>query len=406
MRILVVQESDWLEKGPHQSHHLMERLSLRGHQILVIDYEILWKQHSRVCAFSKRKILDGGRKATSEGEITVVRPWFVKLPILDYVSMAVSNLAEIHRQIKSFQPDVIVAFGIMNASIARKLASRYEIPFVYYIIDELFRLVPEERLRSVARYVESGNMAHSDIVISINEGLRDYTVSMGATPSRTRVIRAGVDLARYDSIDIAKVESLRTKLRLSRDDTVLFFMGWLYDFSGLREVVYELSKPKWRNKRLKLLILGKGDLWAEIQETRMKFDLEDVVFMVDWVPYSDVPMYVLASDVCILPASKNGIMMNIVPIKLYEYLAARKTVVSTDLPGIRSEFGQGNGVVYVDGPEMILDRVQELLEGSHLSDLGEQGRRFVENQSWDRVTDDFEAELSALTSIEGRNKKD
>jgi len=25
MKILVVQESDWIEKGPHQSHHLMEK---------------------------------------------------------------------------------------------------------------------------------------------------------------------------------------------------------------------------------------------------------------------------------------------------------------------------------------------------------------------------------------------
>jgi len=32
MRILVVQESDWTEVGPHQSHHLMERLSQHGHE--------------------------------------------------------------------------------------------------------------------------------------------------------------------------------------------------------------------------------------------------------------------------------------------------------------------------------------------------------------------------------------
>ena len=41
MRILVVQESDWIVMGPHQSHHLMERLSERGHEVRVIDYEIL-----------------------------------------------------------------------------------------------------------------------------------------------------------------------------------------------------------------------------------------------------------------------------------------------------------------------------------------------------------------------------
>ena len=39
MKILVVQESDWIERGPHQNHHLMERLSIKGHEVRVIDYE-------------------------------------------------------------------------------------------------------------------------------------------------------------------------------------------------------------------------------------------------------------------------------------------------------------------------------------------------------------------------------
>ena len=42
MKILLVQESDWLKRNPHQQHHLMERLSLRGHEIVVIDYDIDW----------------------------------------------------------------------------------------------------------------------------------------------------------------------------------------------------------------------------------------------------------------------------------------------------------------------------------------------------------------------------
>ena len=43
MRILVVQESDWIKRNPHQQHHLMELLGLRGHEIRVIDYEVDWK---------------------------------------------------------------------------------------------------------------------------------------------------------------------------------------------------------------------------------------------------------------------------------------------------------------------------------------------------------------------------
>jgi len=34
MKILLVQESDWLKRNPHQQHYLMERMSLRGHDML------------------------------------------------------------------------------------------------------------------------------------------------------------------------------------------------------------------------------------------------------------------------------------------------------------------------------------------------------------------------------------
>lgn len=44
MRILVVQESDWIERNPHQQHHLFDRLSARGHEVRVIDYPIDWRK--------------------------------------------------------------------------------------------------------------------------------------------------------------------------------------------------------------------------------------------------------------------------------------------------------------------------------------------------------------------------
>ena len=45
--MLLVQESDWLSRNPHQHHHLMERLSVRGHAVRVIDYDIDWKKKKR-----------------------------------------------------------------------------------------------------------------------------------------------------------------------------------------------------------------------------------------------------------------------------------------------------------------------------------------------------------------------
>jgi len=385
MKVLVVQESDWIEKGPHQSHHLMERLSKRGHKIRVIDYEILWREHERKGIISQKEVFTNVHKVIDGGGVTIIRPSIIKLPILDYLSLVYTHRREIRRQIKEFEPDVIIGFGILNANIAIRLAKKRSIPFIYYIIDELHRLVPQTYFQKLARFIESANMKNADKVVSINEGLREYTIEMGANRERTEVIRAGIELELFNSADR---KAIREKHGIKNNDVVLFFMGWLYSFSGLKEVAMELAKAEKHN--IKLLILGKGDLWDTLQDIKGKNGLDNKIITVGWQPYEEVPKYVVASDICLLPAYKNDVMKNIVPIKIYEYMAASKPVIATRLPGIMKEFGEDNGVVYVDRPEDALWKAIELIENGCIEKEGIKARKFVEGNSWDKITDEFE----------------
>lgn len=408
MRILVVQESDWLKRGPHQSHHLMERLSMKGHEIRVIDFEIDWRKSAdkeEKKLVSKRQVFQGMHKAVPGNTVTVIRPPIVKRPVLDYISLICSHRVEIKRQIEEFRPDVIVGFGILNANIAIRLAKPRGIPFVYYIIDELHRLVPQEQFKALARRVESDNMRNADLVLSINEGLREYTVMMGAKPEKTSVIRAGVDLERFQKAD---GRHIREKYGIKEDDTVLFFMGWLYDFSGLKEVAEELSRLDVNSAGIKLLVVGKGDLWETLQNIKKENGMDDRIITVPWVPYEEVPDYLAAADICILPAYKNEIMMNIVPIKMYEYLAAGKSVIATELPGIMKEFGTSNGISYISESRKALDKVKELVGKGELQSEGQKAIRFVEKRDWSQITDEFENLLEgvAIGEVQGIHFKD
>ena len=49
----------------------------------------------------------------------------------------------------------------------------------------------------------------------------------------------------------------------------------------------------------------------------------------------DVPRYIAACDVCLLPYQINEWTRNIDSLKLYEYLACGKPVVATDVPAAR-----------------------------------------------------------------------
>ena len=317
MNILVVQESDWIKRNPHQQHHLMERLSMKGHNIRVIDYPIDWKENEGL--YQGREVVDDYYKIHPQGTVKVIRPSIINIPLLIYSSAIFSHGREINRQIKEFKPDVIVGFGIINTYLASRVAKKQNIPFIYYWIDVLHRLIPEKQLQFLGEYLEKIIIKNSTKVITINHKLEDFVKQLGA--NNTEVIGAGIDLKKFNpNIDGSKI---RREYEINNDDTVLFFMGFLYHFAGLKELALEFANNQY--EKLKLLIVGDGDAYSDLQNIVKKYNLTDKVLLVGKKPYNEIPEFLAAADICILPAYPDEeIMQDIVPIKIYEYMAMGK----------------------------------------------------------------------------------
>ncbi|MCL0090484.1 glycosyltransferase [Dehalococcoidia bacterium] len=393
MKILIVQETDWLSRNPVHQHHLAEKLSLRGHEIRVIDYEILWRTQGKRELRSSRQVFNNVSKIYDGTGITVIRPGITKTPCLDYISLVFSHRNEIERQIKEFSPDVVVGWGILNSYLAMKAAKENNIPFLYYWIDVLHRLIPFKPFQPIGKMIESRVLKQADRVLVINEKLREYVVKLGAQPERTQVLRAGINLERF-KVNINR-DAVRKQYGLKEEDIILFFMGWLYNFSGLKEVASQLAQIE--NDKIKLLIVGDGDAYGELQQIRDKYNLQDKLILTGKKAYHEIPAFIAASDICLLPAYPGEkIMHDIVPIKMYEYMAMRKPVISTRLPGVMKEFGEDNGVVYVDRPEDVVAKALELVQNGSVGTLGSKARSFVERNSWDNITDEFEKILEEV----------
>ncbi len=386
MKILVVQESDWVKRNPHQQHHLMERLSLRGHQIRVIDYPIDWKQEKG--RYHRRNVVDGYYKIHPESRVQIISPSILKIPYFIYPSMLFYHRREIKRQIKEFKPDIIVGFGIINTYLASRTAKKEKIPFIYYWIDVLHMLIPEKGFQALGEYLERASIKNSTQVIAINHKLEDFVKALGA--GNTSVIGAGIDLEKFDtSIDGS---AIRKEYGFKDEDIVLFFMGFLYNFTGLKEVTLEIANGVHSN--IKLLIVGDGDGYLELQDIIEKHGLNSQVELAGLKSYSEIPKLVQASDICILPAYPDEkIMQDIVPIKIYEYMAMAKPVICTKLPGIMMEFGEENGVNYVDKPSDVILKAYDI----DIIDEGRKARKFVEKNDWNKITDEFEKTLQKIT---------
>lgn len=390
MKILITQETDWLKRNPIHQHHLAEMLSLRGHEIRVIDYELNWQAEAGKRKHLNREIFNNIAKIYHDANVTVIRPGIIKVPILDNISLFYSHKKEIRRQMQEFVPDVTVGFGILNSYLAVKEARRNNIPFIYYWVDVLHMLIPTRILQPVGIFFERIALGRSDKVLVINEGLKDVVLNLGAPPERTLILRTGIDDKQFnpDNSD----DSIKVQFGLTKEDTVLFFMGWLYEFSGLKEVAMQLTKGS--NQKVKLLIVGEGDAYAELKKIQTEYNLQDRLILLGKKNYQELPGLISVADICILPAyPTEKIMQDIVPIKLYEYMAMQKSVISTWLSGVLKEFGESNGVVYVDGPEDVVPKAIEMVQTGQLKELGLKAREFAARNSWEKITDDFEGIL-------------
>jgi glycosyltransferase involved in cell wall biosynthesis len=181
-------------------------------------------------------------------------------------------------------------------------------------------------------------------------------------------------------------------------------MGWLYRFSGLKEVALELARSPDQYRNLKILIVGDGDAFDDLQQIRDKYQLGDNLILTGKQPYEKIPEFIAASDICILPADpKEKIMQDIVPIKMYEYMAIGKPVISTKLPGIMREFGEGNGVLYADSPERVPETAYAITTEGSIREHGNSARLFVQTLDWKTLTDTFEEALVSIKEKYGHN---
>lgn len=395
MKILVVQESDWLERNPHQQHHLMERMALRGHEIRVIDYPIDWPNDDDSGLVYHKEIHENISKIKPGANIDVIRPGFIKIKGLNYATLFFTHKKEIERQVEQFKPDIILALGILNSYNASRIAKKHNIPFVYYFIDVIYALIPEKAFQKLGQLFTEKTIRNADLVITINKKLSEFAYSVGAKPDSTILIDAGIDLNSYDpDLDDS---AIREEYNIKEDDVVLFFMGWIYEFAGMKELARELGNNKDKYPNYKILVVGDGDAYDEMCQIRDEYSLEDQLILTGKQPFEKIPEFLSSADFCLLPAYiDEPIMQDIVPIKIYEYLAMKKVVIATELPGISKEFGYGHGIEYIHEASEVLDVVNRILDNDKYDEIAGTAREYVKSNDWESITDKFEQAMEKL----------
>jgi glycosyltransferase involved in cell wall biosynthesis len=202
--------------------------------------------------------------------------------------------------------------------------------------------------------------------------------------SNVRIAPNGVDLERYANLPDAA--QARRDLELPECPTA-GFTGHFYRGRGVN-LLFELARA----------LPGVNFLWVggtadAVDEWRAKLNATRVrnVVLTGFVDNSKLPRFQAAADVLLMPydssissSSGQDIAEVINPMKMFEYMAAERAIITADLRSIREVLDENCAIFCPPGDvqawESALDAL--LTDGSRRARLAQHARQAVEKHTW------------------------
>jgi glycosyltransferase involved in cell wall biosynthesis len=219
----------------------------------------------------------------------------------------------------------------------------------------------------------------ADGLVVISEALRRHLVEVGvAAADRALVEHDGADLSTTARIE--NREAVRRELGLTEDLTVVGYTGRVNAEKGIGTILE--AAQTLQEAPVHFLIIGKRyGSYAVSTEA----DLANVT-MTGFVPPSDVPEYVAASDILVMPTSASLPYAEFTsPLKLFEYMGSGRPIICSDLPVLREVLRNGENAMLVapDDPDELVAAVQRLLAEPELQQtLAAQALMDVTRYAW------------------------
>jgi glycosyltransferase involved in cell wall biosynthesis len=193
----------------------------------------------------------------------------------------------------------------------------------------------------------------------------------------------GVDLERFD--DLPAPERARQQLNFPHAPTILC-AGHLYAGRGV-DLFLDLAKI---NPSLSFIWVGGKDDAVSAYRSKSA-DLNNVIFT-GFVPNQKLPLYQAAADVLLMPYGKeigiSGAMGRSAevssPMKMFEYLATGRAILSSDHPVFKEVLNDRNAVfAETDNLEAWNANLRALIANLHKREsLAAQARKDAERYTW------------------------
>jgi glycosyltransferase involved in cell wall biosynthesis len=267
------------------------------------------------------------------------------------------------------------------------------------LVPELYRTRFGERHRIMhGMTLRAERLAFSlaDVVICPNQSYRDIALTRGGChPDDVFVVRNGPNLERLRLIE--PDPSLKRGRR-----HLISYVGAMAPQDGLDHAIKALAVVRQRREDWHAIFMGDGESLAGMRELARTLGVDDMIHFAGWSGDEYIRQVLSTSDVCLAPEPPNPLNDLSTMIKITEYMAMARPVVSYDLR--ESRLSAGDAAVYADAdePESFAGCIDELLSDSALrTRMGEAGRRRVENElSWEYSARELRAAYARALTLD------
>ena len=279
--------------------------------------------------------------------------------------------------VKEQKPDVIFTRFLPIAA----WATRQGIPTIW----EAHAIDGNQTEQTLLRVMSVGKQ--SKRVVAITEALkRDLTDTYPKSFEQLEMIVApdGVDLPAFSNLP--SKTAARQKFGLPESEVVAGFVGQFYPGKGA-DFILQIAETA--PDICFLLVGGAPKDQARLQQIIRQKKLSNIQLR-DFVPQEDVPSYLRACDALLLPLQpkvlilgKKDIARWTSPLKMFEYMAAERPILATDMPILKEVLDEDNSLLCPVEPPAWANSLRQCRQNQALGQrLAAQAAQDVKQYSW------------------------
>lgn len=240
-------------------------------------------------------------------------------------------------------------------------------------------------LRPVETFYEENFRQKADGTTAINSVLKKRAIDLGVKPESIHWLPNGADVQK---INVIAQKTAREQLGIASEAVLIGHLGQAFpNDAGLMADAFHIVQEQIPMAQLLLIGQHKTNIAAH-------FSIPTDVVETGFVSQEEMNLYLAACDLLWLPLKNTLANRGRWPMKINDYMASGRAVVSTDVGDLAGLFQEPYpiGVLSKDNPDQFAEKSLSLLKNIEMRhQYGRNGRFLAETQfDWSHVTEQLE----------------